>query len=104
MFSLSAFFPFSVTHIGLQVTEHHSYFARTKVSAVPGSQTMPEEQVENTVQLAKTAGTKTLDHMTTPTLFPTLPSLFSPTAIKISGKHLSLTAKETICYSKYGEV
>lgn len=46
------------THIWQQVTEHIHTLPEHLVSAVPGSQAMPEEWEENTIQLARTAGTE----------------------------------------------
>lgn len=70
--SLSPFH--AATHIWQQVSAHIHILPEHWVSAVPGSQTMPEEWEENTLQLARTVGrSHDNSHIT-----PTLPCLFSP--------------------------
>lgn len=46
------------TRIWQQVTEHIHTLPEHLVSAVPGSQAMPKEWKENTIQLARTASTE----------------------------------------------
>lgn len=86
------------THIWQQVTEH-ILLCQNIWFLLFLSQAMPKEWEENTIQLARTAG-----HMVSPTSSLILPCLFSQTAIKMSRKLITPTAREIICYSKYREV
>lgn len=47
---------------------------------------------------------RALGHMTTPTSSPTLPCLSFPPLLSKCQKLITPTSRETICYSKYGEV
>lgn len=97
--------PFNVaTHIWQQVTEHIHTLPEHLVSAVPGSQAMPKEWEENTIQLARTVGTELLVTWELPHHPPLFPAFFPLTAIEMSRKLITPTARETICYSKYREV
>lgn len=75
--------PFNVaTHIWQQVTKHIHVLPEHLVSAVPGSQAMPKEWEENTIQLARTVGTESCrshgnSHIIPHSSLPFFPSLLS---------------------------
>ena len=83
--------PFNAaTHIWQQVTAHIHTLPEHWVSAVPGSQTMPEEWEENTVQLLE----QRVGHMIAPTSPPLFPAFFPPLLSKCQESLLLLLPRK----------
>lgn len=92
--------PFNgTTHSWQQVTEHIHTLPEHLVFAVPGSQAMPEEWEENTIQGTGSCGSHDNSYVTPHSSLP-----FPPAAIEMSRKLITPAARATIYYSKYREV